>query len=379
MNYLQLSEEQRCYQESFREFTHNEVVPLAARHDRQESVSKPVIKKLIKRGYTGALTPAKYGGMGMDWITFGLLSEELGKGCTAVRSLVTVQNMVTATIDRWGNDQQKEKWLPRMAGGEALAAFAMTEPLAGSDAGSIQTSITQKKGIFVVHGHKKWISFGAGADIYLVLGNMEGKHCALLIEKNTPGITTAPIKDILGIRGSGVSEVIFNNCEVAAENLLGQAGFGLNPVCFTSLDVGRYSIAWGCVGLAQACLEASLHYVETRKQFNRYLKEFQLIRELITNMIVQTDASRLMCFQAGSLKMENHPGSFRQILSAKYFASRAAARVAGDAVQIHGAGGFGKEYPVERLYRDAKVMEMIEGSNQMLQIMIAKYGMHNYT
>jgi len=362
----------------FRAFVKKEIVPFANSHDLQERISHDVITKLAKEGYLGATVPEEYGGMGMDLITFGLLNEEIGRGCSSIRSLITVQSMVTQVIGRWGSDQQKSQWLSRLASGEIIAAFALTEPEYGSDAANIQMEVTHSDSSFIVNGRKKWISFGPIADIFLTFGRSNGKLCAVLLEKDTPGLSIKPITGLLGVRGSMLAELHFDDCKIPETNLVGNIGFGLIPIAFMALDIGRYSIACGCVGLAEACLEASIQYAKERKQFNAYLKEHQLVQEKIANMIVDIRAARLLCYHAGWLKDAGDRTSFRETLIAKYFAANMAVRVANAAVELHGANGYSRDYPVERLLRDAKIMETIEGTNQMFQIMIAKYGFKEY-
>ena len=200
----------------------------------------------------------------------------------------------------------------------------------------------------------------------------------MIVERNTPGLTITPISGILGARGTMLAQLDFNQCRVPENHLVGGIGFGLHPVAFTALDLGRYSIAWGCVGMAQACLDASILYARSRKQFGKYLGDHQLIQALITDMVVDIKAARLLCEKAGQLKAANDQRSMREMLVAKYYAAKMANRVTASAVQIHGANGYSRDYCVERFYRDAKIMETIEGSHQMMQIMIAKYGYQDY-
>jgi alkylation response protein AidB-like acyl-CoA dehydrogenase len=357
----------------FRQFVDKEISPYAGQHDREERVSENVIKTLADVGYLGATVAKESGGLGMDMRTFGLLNEELGRGCSAVRNLIGVQSMVTQILERWGSDEQKRRWLRRLAKGERIGAFALTEQKHGSDASSIETSIMTDGDSLVITGRKKWISFGQIADLILVFGRREDKLCTVLIEKDTSGLTVIPIQGLLGLRGSMLAELVFENCKIPLKNMVGAAGFGLAPIGFTALDIGRYSIAWGCVGMAQASLEASIQYAKTRKQFDAHLYEHQLIKQMIADMIVDIRAARLLCLEAGRLKESGDRESFREMLIAKYYAANMVQRVTSKAVELHGANGFSCEYPVERLYRDAKIMETIEGSNQMMQIMISKY------
>jgi len=368
-----LSDVHKKKQKEFREFVENEIAPSADRHDLEERVSDAVIKKIAEQGYLGATVSKQFGGQDIDLLTFALLNEEFGRGCSSARSLITVQSMVTWVLERWGSEQQKTHWLKKLASGASIASFALTEPDYGSDAANIQTSIEKVDQSFVLHGAKKWISFGQIADVFLTFCQNEGKFAAVLVEKDTPGLSIQPINGLLGVRGAMLAEIHFDRCVIPLANLVGNIGFGLYPVAFTALDIGRYSIACGCVGMAQACLEASVQYANSRKQSDAYLKEHQLIQEMIANMMTDIRAARLLCFHAGKLKESGDRNSFKEMLIAKYFSAKMANRVTNDAVQIHGANGFSRAYPVERFFRDAKIMEMIEGSNQILQVMIAKY------
>jgi len=314
----------------------------------------------------------------MDMISFGLLNEELGRGCSSVRSLVMLQNMIAQTILRWGSERQKELWLAKLAAGEAIAAFALTEPEVGSDAKNVQTTATRSGDSFILNGDKKWISLGQIADLFLLLGQFDGQLSAFLLEKGTPGLSITPISGMLGMRASKLAELRLRDCRISEENLVGAVGFGLVPVAVSALNLGRYSVAWGCVGIAQACLEACVQYTSERKQFGAYLREHQLIQRMIADMLVQTEAARLVCYQAGFLTDLGHPDYIMEVLVAKYLASTMAQRIANDAVQIHGALGCSSGHPVQRHLRDAKVMEIIEGTTQIHQLKIAEYGYQKY-
>ncbi len=370
---INLSEEQAAKQALFREFANAEVAPHADRHDREELLSADVIQKMAGQGFLGAMLGESYGGRQMDPVTFGLLNEEIGRACTAARGLITVQNMIVQALSRWGSDVQKNRWLGDLASGRKIAAFALTEPEHGSDAANIQTIAERSDKDFVLTGHKKWISYGQIANVFLVFARTDGRVSAFLVERETAGLSIEPTKGILGARGSMLAELNFDRCAVPAANLVGNIGFGLVPVAFTALDVGRYSIAWGCVGLAQACLDSCVRYTRSRRQFGVRLRDHQLVKRMITDIMVDIAAARLMCYQAGLLGVSDDRDSLKNMLMAKYFASNMAVRVANAAVQIHGANGYSRDYPVERCLRDAKIGQMIEGSNEMLQLMISRY------
>ncbi|MEH2158033.1 acyl-CoA dehydrogenase family protein [Nostoc sp.] len=375
---LELSAQQKTSQAEFRTFVNEEICPRASECDRNEFTPPEIIKKLAQHGFLGAILPEAFGGQAMDMITYGILNEEIGRGCSSVRSLLTVHNMVAHALCKWGSKSQKEYWLPKLASGEIIAAFALSEPNVGSDAKSVETTATLAGDAYILNGQKKWITYGQIADVFLVFAKCEDKPTAFLVEKNSPGFSVKPMSGILGVRASMSAELQFNNCQIPQENLVGKLGFGFSYVAATALDYGRYSVAWGCVGITQACLEACIKYTSERKQFGVYLKEHQLIRQMITQMIANVKAARLLCYQAGYLKDINDPNSIIETSIAKYFASITATKVANDAVQIHGGNGCSSEYPVERYLRDSKIMEIIEGSTQIQEITIAESGYQEY-
>lgn len=374
---IELTHQQQRDQAAFRDFVQEEIVPHADRFDREEYTPPDLIKNIARRGYLGALVPQESGGINLDMLTFGILNEEFGRGCSSLRSLLTVHSMVTYAIQRWGSKYQKALWLPRLAAGEAIGAFALSEPNVGSDAKSIETTAELCGDHYVLNGRKKWITYGQIADLYLLFAQCGGNVSAFLVERDAPGFDTRPITGMLGTRGSMMAELCLQNCHVPKENLVGGRGFGLASVATSALDIGRYSVACGCVGIAQACLEACLHYTRERKQFNVYLKDHQLIQQMMTDMIANVKAARLLCYNAGYLKDAGTPNTIMETWIAKYFAATTAMKAASDAVQMHGANGCSSDFAVQRYWRDAKIMEIIEGSTQIQQITIAGYGYQN--
>jgi alkylation response protein AidB-like acyl-CoA dehydrogenase len=348
-------------------------VPNADHYDVEERIPQELVAKMAQRGYLGALLPEGYGGRGMDMLTFGLLCEQVARGSCSVQSLVTVQNMVGHTVQRWGNQAQKDYWLGKLASGEVLAGFALTEANAGSDARSVETTATVEGDACVLTGNKKWISFGQLADLFLVLAQCEGEPCTFIVGRDAPGLSIAPLSGLLGLRASMLAELSLRECPVPRRDLVGGLGSGFFPVILSALNIGRYGVAWGCVGLAQACLDACIAHTHSRWQFGVQLKEHQLIQRMIADMSVNVRAARLLCYQAGCSMGEGGPESIADVLMAKYFASTMAVRVASDAVQIHGAMGCSGDGPIQRYFRDAKVMEIIEGTTQMHQLQIAKH------
>ncbi|WP_339245114.1 acyl-CoA dehydrogenase family protein [Paenibacillus sp. FSL R10-2796] len=359
--------------EDFRRFTEEEVMPLAAQIDRDEHLPVELIRKLGEAGYLGAFLPKRYGGQEMNMVDVGRLNEELGRCCSSTRGVLTVQGMVEIAIDRWGVEKQREEWLPKLAKGSVIGAFGLSEPGAGTDAKSIQTTAVIQDGKYVLNGHKKWITMGQLADLFVIFANCNEKVTAFLMPKCTPGLTVQPIRGMMGVRGSMLAELHLDNCRIPLENLLGSEGAGLTHVAMSCLDYGRYTVACGCVGLAQACLEGSLLYARKRKQFGNSLRNHQLIQKMITEMVVGIQAARVLCESAGRLKDEGDPDSIMETWNAKYFASKMVAKAAADAVQIQGAIGCSAESPAERHYRDSKIYEIIEGTSQIHESMIATH------
>ena len=369
-----LTSEEETSRLVFRAFVESEIRPHAGDFDRSEKIPPALIQKLAQQGYLGAGVPPELGGQGMDPVTLGLLHEEIGRGCSSVRSLLTVHHMVAQGILRWGTAGQKQFWIPRLASGQMIAAFALSEPNAGSDAGHVETSATLDSDSYILNGEKKWITFGQVADLFLIFAQCEGEPSSFLLPRTSPGLSVEAIHGMLGVRASMLAKLRLEDCRVAKENLVGRVGFGFSHVAASALDYGRYSVAWGCVGIAQACLEECLEHTGERKQFGKLLKDHQLIRRMISNIVTNLRAARLLCLHAGHLRESGSPDAIVETLIAKYFASGAAMKAAKDAVQIHGALGCSEESPVARYFRDAKIMEIIEGSNEIQQLTIAEYG-----
>lgn len=369
---MELTPEQQRLRTAFREFADAQIVPHANAWDQAELMPVETVRELAAKGYLGAVLPAERGGAGFNMVEFGLLNEELGRGCSSLRSLLTVHSMVALAIWRWGTEAQKAQWLEKLGQGQAIGAFALTESEAGSDARAITTEAVASGDDFLLSGHKKWITFAQIADLFLVFARSQGGPCAFLLERNTPGLVISPVHGMLGTRASMMAELRLEQCRVPKQNLVGGPGFGLSHVASSALDCGRYSVAWGCVGIAQACLESCLRYTGRRKQFGALLLDHQLVQRMIAQAAVGVRAARLLCYHAGQLKDAGDPASMIETSIAKYFACTTAASIARDAVQMHGANGCSSEYPVERFYRDAKIMEIIEGSNEIQEITIAR-------
>ncbi|MCC7361288.1 MAG: acyl-CoA dehydrogenase family protein [Anaerolineales bacterium] len=369
---LAFTPEQQAHQQTFHAFVQAEVLPRVEAYDEAGVFPPELVSALGQAGYLGALAPTSLGGLGLDMLTFGLLNEALGQGCASARSLLTVHSMVLASLLRWGSAAQKARWLPGFVSGRLVGAFALTEPESGSDANSLATAAMPDGEGFRLTGCKKWITFGQTAGLFLLFAKLDGRTTAFLVERDTPGLTVVPIAPPAGCRASMLAELRLESCRVPAANLLGRAGAGWTYVANTALDNGRYSVAWGCVGLAQACLDATVAYTGARRQFGAFLKEHQLIQAMLTDMVANVEAARLLCCKAGYLQQTGDPGAPLATSLAKYFAARAAGQVASEAVQAHGANGFSRAYPVQRHWRDAKVMDVIEGSRQIQQMVIGR-------
>ncbi|HEY6351470.1 MAG TPA: acyl-CoA dehydrogenase family protein [Candidatus Angelobacter sp.] len=369
---MELTDHQQQRRAEFRDFADTSVAPFANLWDRQECLPRDVIALTASKGYLGAVVGQGHVSGGLDMIEFGLLNEELGRGCSSLRTLLTVHSMVALSILRWGSKELKGAWLSQLERGEVIGAFALTEAEAGSDARAIETQAVTAGDDFVLTGHKKWISLAQVAGLFLIFAKGSQGACAFLVERNAPGLTISPVRGLLGTRASMMGELHLDHCRVPRGNLVGAPGFGLSHIASSALDCGRYSVAWGCVGIAQACVEACVEYTGRRKQFGALLKDHQLVQRMITQMIVETKAARLLCWNAGRLKDAGDPASVVETSAAKYFACKTAAKAARDAVQLHGAVGCINEYAPERLFRDAKLMEIIEGSNELQEITIAQ-------
>src|SRR3984893_16533734 len=321
---LELSDAQRQARQRCRDFVAEWVAPQAGAWDREGRMPEAVIAELRRRGYLGAHLARELGGGGVDAITYGLLTEEIGRGCSSLRSLLTVHDMVSEAVRRWGSPHLKSEVLPRLARAELLAALALWEPNVGSDAASVETEAERDGDAYVLTGCKRWITFGMIADVFLVFGHCAGKVAAFLVPAATPGLTRKPITTVVGTRASQLAEVTLSGCRVPADHLLGRIGFGITHVAATALDHGRYSVAWGAVGIAQACLDACLDYPAARRQFGQPLARHQLVQRKLTEMIVNTRAARLLCLLAGYRRATASPDASTETLIAKYFASRAA-------------------------------------------------------
>jgi alkylation response protein AidB-like acyl-CoA dehydrogenase len=360
-------------------FASEVIVPQAGDFDKTGVLPRRVIEELAHRKLLLASLPESAGGLGLDPLCYGYITEALGKACCSTVGLLTVHcSLVGETLQRWGSEALRNEWLPRMAKGEAIGAFALSEPEIGTDAQSVQTQYRPDGNAYVLDGRKKWISFGGIADFFLVIAAHGSDITAFLVDRKSPGIRTRPIRGLLARRASHVAEIDFDHVVVPKEHVVGQPGSGFTYVVGTALDHGRYSIAWSGVALAQAGLEAMVRYARKRKQFSKRLCEFQLVQGMIGDAVTQTHAARALCIQAGMLRQQGSSHAMAETNIAKYFTSKVAMDIAQNAVQVHGGNGCCSDYPVERYFREAKVLEIIEGTSQIQQQLIARYGLRQY-
>lgn len=365
-------EEQLQQQELFNHFIKNSLHPQAKIFDEKQNIPRDFFYTLAQNGFLGAGIPKQFGGQQWDELTIGCMHEAFAKALCSMANCLTVIGMVSRSLIQFGSKEQKETWLPRIASGKSLPALALTETNIGSDLEQVETQLFDQNGELILKGSKKYITLGQIADLFLVLANYQGQLTTVLIEKDSPGLFISPMSDVLGLRSNMLAEIQFDNCRISQANRVGSIGMGLTYVIQTALDEGRYTTAWDCVGLGQACLDAVRAYVQERKQFDKTLSEHQLIQKMLTEMTVQIKAARELCFYAGELRVQGSPAYIAETLVAKYMASKMAVLVSNHALQIFGAAGFSKDYAVERYYRDAKVMEIIEGTSQMHEILISK-------
>lgn len=357
----------------YRAFVDRVVVPAADTFDQSGLIPDSVIRQIAAEGFFGAVLGSASASQAVPepiMARLGALHEEVGRGCSSLRSLLTVHSMVTFSLARWGSDEAKRIWLDRLASGEILASFCLTEPDAGSDIAALTATATPCRGGYLLNGLKKWITAGQVADVLLVFARTERGVSAFLVDSRAPGVQRRPVRQILGTRASMLAEIRLTDCTVGRSCLIGREGMGI-AVATGALDIGRYSVACGCVGIIQACLESSVAYASGRTQGGCKIAEHQLVQRMITDMATSARAARLLCAQAGRLKDEGDPNTITATCIAKYFAAGAAMSAASDTVQIHGANGCLDGHPAARFFRDAKIMEIIEGSTQIQQILIA--------
>ncbi len=370
---FELTDEQRLIRETARDFADGEIVPRARENDRNEHFDTELVQKIADMGFLGAIVPEEYGGRGVDYRTYALIVEEIGRGCSAMRTVVSVvTSLVCSSIVRWGTEEQKQEWLPQLCSGEAIGCFGLTEPDTGSDAANLKTRAKEVDGQWRISGGKMWISLGNYSKLALVFAQTdpEKKHKGLacfLVPTDQPGFTTQEIHHKLGLKGSDTAELALDDVE---GDLMGEVGDGFK-IAMSALDSGRYSVAAGCVGICQGSLDASISYSKERTQFERPIGSFQLVQEMIADMVVQTEAARGLVWRAGWLKDQGKPSTTETSI-AKLYATEAAVKCADLGIQVHGGSGYVDDYPVERYLRDARVTTLYEGTSQIQKLIIGR-------
>ena len=371
-----LSDEQRLIRETARDFVDNEVVPRARDSDRAERFDLELARRLGDMGYLGAPVDERYGGRSLDYTTYGLIVEEVGRGDSAMRTVVSVQtSLVCGSIERWGSEEQRQDWLPRLTSGESFGCFGLTEPDTGSDAAALRTRALKIDGGWRISGQKMWISLGNVSDVALIFAQTdpELRHKGLacfLVPTEARGFSTQEVHGKLGLRASDTASIALDEVEVGDEALMGEVGDGFK-IAMSALDNGRYSVAAGCVGICEGCVEASVAYSTERKQFGLPLATFQLVQEMIADMVVRRDAARMLVRRAGMLKDAGERSTVETSI-AKLYATESAVECANLAIQVHGGSGYVDDYPVERYLRDARVTTLYEGTSQIQKLIIGK-------
>jgi alkylation response protein AidB-like acyl-CoA dehydrogenase len=357
---LDLTPEQELIRKTARDFAEREIAPYAADYDRKEEFPRAILEKMKPLGFLGAPIPQEYGGMGVDAVSYACIIEEIARADSSVRSIISVNcSLVGLSIVKWGTEEQKRSWLPRIASGESLGCFGLTEPGSGSDAASLQTRAKRDGEDWVLNGTKMFITNGTVAGV------------ALIMPCDTAGFKANEIHGKLGLRASSTAELVLTDVRVPNSAMLGGIGDGMK-VALSALDNGRVGLGASCVGLAQACLDSALAYSKDRTQFGKPIAAFQLIQEMLAEMHVEIEAARLLVWRAASLKDKGMRNTLEASV-AKFYASEAAVKCANLAIQVHGGYGYIDEYPVGRYLRDARVTTLYEGTSQIQKLIIGRH------
>ena len=374
---FELTQEQQIFREMVREFAAKEVAPLAKQVDEEGLFPHETIKKIGELGLMGVAIPTEYGGAGADNVCYAIAVEEIARACASTSVIVSVNNSLVADpIYKFGTEAQKQKHLIPLASGKLLGAFALSEPGAGSDAAGQQTMAKRDRDAFVLTGTKNFITNALEAEIVLVFATVD-RHlrakgvCAFIVEKGTPGFSITKVEKKLGMKGSSCCQLLFENCRVPADSLLGEGGQGFK-IAMATLDSGRIGIAAQAVGIAQAALDISLSYSTERLAFDKPIASFQAIQWMIADIANQTEAARLLTYRAAWMKDKGFRHT-KESAMAKLYASETASRAATKALQIHGGYGYIYDFPAQRLFRDARVTEIYEGTSEIQRLVIAEH------
>jgi butyryl-CoA dehydrogenase len=371
-----LTDEQQLIRSTAREFTDNEIVQRSKENAREHRFDLELVAKLADQGYLGAIVPRQYGGAELDYLSYGLVVEEIGRGDSSIRTVVSVQtSLVCSAILKWGTEEQKRRWLPGLCSGEILGCFGLTEPDTGSDAAKQRTRAKRTDSGWLLNGAKMWISMGNYAKLALIFAQTDpelgskGLAC-FLVDTDQPGFQPSPIEHKMGLHASDTASIALEDVEVPEDQMLGTVGDGFK-VAMSALDSGRYSVAAGCVGVCQGCVEESVRYSKEREQFGKPIASFQLIQGMIADMVLKTEASRMLVWRAGFLKDRGRPNTLETSI-AKLHATEAAVECANTAIQIHGGAGYVDDHPVERYFRDVRVTTLYEGTSQIQKLIIGR-------
>ncbi len=373
---FELTDEQKLIQEAARDFADREIAPRARESDRSGKFDLELAKMIAEMGWLGPIVSEEYGGRGLDYRTYGLIVEEIGRADSSARTVVSVQtSLVCSGIEKWGTEEQKHEWLPKLCSGEILGCFGLTEPGTGSDAANLSTRATKTSDGWSISGQKQFISMGNYAGMALIFAQTDPELkykglAAFLVPTDSQGFTSSAIHGKLGLHASDTAELALDEVQVGDEAMLGGIGDGFK-VAMSALDSGRFSVASGCVGICQGSLDASVKYAQEREQFGRPIAAFQLVQAMISDIVVDTEAARALVWRAGWLKDMDKPNT-KETSVAKLYASEAAIRSANTAIQIHGGSGYVDDHPVERYLRDARVTTLYEGTSQIQKLIIAR-------
>ena len=372
-----LTTEQKMLQDEVRKFALKELEPVSAEIDKTGEFPLNSVKKIANLGLMGAVIPEKYGGAGGDFVSLAIAIEEIARVCASTAVIVAVNNSLCAyPIYNFGNEEQRQRFLPSLCSGEKIGAIGITEPNTGSDVVSMETTARLDGNYYILNGAKRFITNGTAGSTFVVFAytNLELKHKGIstfIVEKGTPGFSLGKHEDLLGIRATGNCELIFEDAKVPRENLLGQEGDGFKT-CMHTLDVSRIDIGAQAVGLAQGAFDSAVKYSKERKAFGQPLCEFEMIQSMIAEMATHIQAARFLVYSAAFYKDKGLTRFSKESAMAKWFAAETAMLVTRKAVQIYGGYGYTKDYPVERYYRDAKIMELYEGTSEIQKIVIAR-------
>ncbi|MHB1004285.1 MAG: acyl-CoA dehydrogenase family protein [Chloroflexota bacterium] len=374
-----LDEEQQLVRETVRDFAAREVAPFARENDEQQHFDESLIPKMAELGLLGCCVPQKYGGAGMDYVSFGLICEGLEYADSGARTIVSVHvGLNSLTLLTWGTEEQKQRLLAPQARGEKLGCFGLTEPNAGSDVLGMQATAVRDGDEYVINGEKMWISLAPVADHFLIFAYTDREKkargiSAFVVEKGTPGLSTAVIHGKMGLRGSVAGSVSLMDCRVPAANRIGEEGEGF-VIAMSALDNGRFGLAAGASGLIEAALDASVTYAQTRIAFGQPIGQQQLVKQMIAEQAALLDMSRLLWWRAGWLKNQGLPNT-RETSLAKWQATEGAVTAANLAIQVHGGYGYSNEYSVERFYRNARATVLYEGTSQIHTLLQADFAL----